>query len=76
MYLKALKLHGFKSFADPTTLRFEPGVTCPALHEELDVLIVGGGFGGLYAARADSAINRVWRDFHTASQHALLLPQN
>lgn len=29
---------------------------------------------GLYAARDDSAINRVWRDFHTASQHALLLP--
>ena len=27
MYLKALKLHGFKSFADPTTLKFEPGVT-------------------------------------------------
>ena len=27
MYLKALKLHGFKSFADPVTLRFEPGVT-------------------------------------------------
>jgi chromosome segregation protein len=27
MYLKALKLHGFKSFADPTTLYFEPGVT-------------------------------------------------
>src|ERR1700691_4344872 len=27
MYLKALKLHGFKSFADPTTLSFEPGVT-------------------------------------------------
>ncbi|MDO8539070.1 MAG: chromosome segregation protein SMC [Opitutaceae bacterium] len=27
MYLQALKLHGFKSFADPTTLRFEPGVT-------------------------------------------------
>jgi chromosome segregation protein len=27
MYLKALKLHGFKSFADPTTLIFEPGVT-------------------------------------------------
>ena len=27
MYLKALKLHGFKSFADNTTLRFEPGVT-------------------------------------------------
>jgi len=29
---------------------------------------------GLYAAHAGSAINRVWRDFHTASQHALLLP--
>ena len=29
---------------------------------------------GLYAAREDSAINRVWRDFHTASQHALLTP--
>jgi len=27
MHLKALKLHGFKSFADPTTLMFEPGVT-------------------------------------------------
>src|SRR5580704_3398820 len=27
MHLKALKLHGFKSFADPTTLLFEPGVT-------------------------------------------------
>jgi chromosome segregation protein len=27
MYLQALKLHGFKSFADPTILRFEPGVT-------------------------------------------------
>jgi chromosome segregation protein len=27
MYLKALKLHGFKSFADPTTLLFEAGVT-------------------------------------------------
>lgn len=29
---------------------------------------------GLYAARVDSDINRVWRDFHTASQHALLMP--
>ncbi|HEY4300400.1 MAG TPA: chromosome segregation protein SMC [Candidatus Didemnitutus sp.] len=27
MHLKALKLHGFKSFADNTTLGFEPGVT-------------------------------------------------
>lgn len=27
MHLKALKLHGFKSFADQTTLSFEPGVT-------------------------------------------------
>src|SRR5271166_4534598 len=27
MYLKALRLHGFKSFADNTTLVFEPGVT-------------------------------------------------
>jgi indole-3-acetate monooxygenase len=30
---------------------------------------------GLFAARADTDINRVWRDFHTASQHALLMPQ-
>ena len=27
MYLKAITLHGFKSFADPSVLRFEPGVT-------------------------------------------------
>jgi chromosome segregation protein len=27
MYLKALKLHGFKSFADNSTLSFQPGVT-------------------------------------------------
>jgi alkylation response protein AidB-like acyl-CoA dehydrogenase len=29
---------------------------------------------GLYAANVHSAINRVWRDFHTATQHSLLLP--
>jgi alkylation response protein AidB-like acyl-CoA dehydrogenase len=29
---------------------------------------------GLYAMREDAEINRVWRDFHTASQHALLVP--
>src|SRR5260221_4042787 len=28
----------------------EPGFTRPALQEELDVLIVGGGFGGMLAA--------------------------
>lgn len=27
---------------------------------------------GLFAARIDTAINRVWRDLHTASQHPLL----
>jgi chromosome segregation protein len=30
MYLKRLELHGFKSFASPTTLEFGPGVTCVA----------------------------------------------
>jgi len=29
---------------------------------------------GLRAAQPANAINRVWRDFHTATQHALLLP--
>jgi len=29
---------------------------------------------GLRAAQEDSDINRVWRDFHTASQHALFTP--
>ncbi len=29
---------------------------------------------GLQAADAHSEINRVWRDFHTATQHAMLLP--
>ncbi|WP_338764770.1 acyl-CoA dehydrogenase [Massilia sp. METH4] len=29
---------------------------------------------GLQAAREETAINRVWRDFHTATQHLLLLP--
>jgi len=28
----------------------EPGFTRPALHEEVDVVIIGGGFGGLLAA--------------------------
>ncbi len=31
-------------------------------------------FCGLYAADARSDINRVWRDLHTATQHALLVP--
>ena len=29
---------------------------------------------GLHAADARSAINRVWRDLHTATQHAMLAP--
>ncbi|MDL2356526.1 MAG: acyl-CoA dehydrogenase [Pseudomonadota bacterium] len=30
---------------------------------------------GLYAAHQGSEINLVWRDFHTATQHTLLLPE-
>ena len=32
MYLKRLELHGFKSFASPTTLEFGTGVTCMPNH--------------------------------------------
>jgi chromosome segregation protein len=28
LYLKSITLKGFKSFAQPTTLQFEPGITC------------------------------------------------
>jgi len=28
VHLKSLTVKGFKSFAEPTTLQFEPGVTC------------------------------------------------
>jgi alkylation response protein AidB-like acyl-CoA dehydrogenase len=31
-------------------------------------------FCGLYAAHQGSEINRAWRDLHTATQHAMLLP--
>jgi alkylation response protein AidB-like acyl-CoA dehydrogenase len=31
-------------------------------------------FCGLYAAHGDSDLNRVWRDLHTGTQHAMLLP--
>ncbi len=31
-------------------------------------------FLGMFAMKQDSAFNRVWRDFHTASQHSLLAP--
>ncbi|TFV94155.1 acyl-CoA dehydrogenase [Algoriphagus kandeliae] len=30
-------------------------------------------FGGLEAAREDTELNRVWRDFNTVSQHSLLI---
>lgn len=33
-------------------------------------------YGGLGAARANTEINRVWRDLHTASQHNLLVFQH
>lgn len=44
---------------------------CACAREAVDQLYP---YCGLQAAREDSDINRVWRDFHTASQHPLLLP--
>ncbi|NBJ68176.1 MULTISPECIES: acyl-CoA dehydrogenase [Clostridia] len=31
---------------------------------------------GMQAVKETSTINRIWRDLHTASQHAFLMPQN
>ena len=42
-----------------------------AAHRAVDVL---SPYCGLYAACEDSTINRVWRDLHSASQDALLIP--
>ncbi|MBV8053691.1 MAG: NAD(P)/FAD-dependent oxidoreductase [Deltaproteobacteria bacterium] len=39
---------GFRHFNEDPYVK--PGFTRPALHEELDALIIGGGFGGLLAA--------------------------
>jgi len=44
---------------------------CACAREAVDQLYP---YCGLQGAREDSDINRVWRDFHTASQHPLLLP--
>jgi hypothetical protein len=42
-----------------------------AAREGVDVIYP---FCGLIAAGEGTPINRVWRDFHTATQHSLLLP--
>jgi alkylation response protein AidB-like acyl-CoA dehydrogenase len=59
-----------------------PQQACAELHAASLALVEAGRRAvdelypccGLRAAHEDSEINRVWRDLHTASQHALLLP--
>lgn len=57
--------------ADTTGLQAASLALVAASRQAVDELYP---YCGLYAAHEASEINRVWRDFHTASQHSLLLP--
>ena len=61
-----------KNIVDEATLQAVSAESRKLVHTSRRLVDTLYPFCGLEAAKADSELNRVWRDIHTASQHSLL----